>query len=122
MNRRKFIASGSYCFTAAALSRNVVSAAAQTAAPSRQPTPPPPDYLLPKFELVQPELFSLPGAQTNCWADFDGDKDLDLFVGFKGNIANRLYRNDGGVFVELAQQAGIADLADTRGKIGRAHV
>ena len=38
----------------------------------------------PRFELVQPELFSANGAQPNAWADFDNDGDLDEFVGFRG--------------------------------------
>lgn len=28
------------------------------------------------FDRVQPELFETPGAQTNSWADYDGDGDL----------------------------------------------
>ena len=114
MNRRRFLASGSLGLTSVAFrSRRLLAQTAATASPPRPQ--PPPDFLMPKFELVQPELFSLAGAQTNCWADFDGDKDLDLFVGFKGAIPNRLYRNDGGTFVNVAEQAGLADLADTRG-------
>ena len=46
----------------------------------------------PAFELVQPELFAAAGAQPNCWADFNNDGHLDLFVGFKDGVANRLYR------------------------------
>ena len=67
-----------------------------------------------RFEPVQPELFAAPGAQPNCWADFDNDGDLDLFVGFKADLPNRLYRNDGGHFVEVGANHKIADLADTR--------
>jgi hypothetical protein len=65
------------------------------------------------FEEVQPELFARGGALSNAWADYDRDGDLDLFVGFGGE-ANRLYRNDAGVFVEVAGAAGIADARATR--------
>jgi hypothetical protein len=68
----------------------------------------------PQFELVQPELFSATGGQPSCWADYNADGLLDLFVGFKDGVANRLYRNDGGTFVEAAGAAGLADLTDTR--------
>lgn len=68
----------------------------------------------PQFELVQPDLFAVAGGQPNCWADFNGDGALDLFVGFKDALANRLYRNDRGTFVEVAADLGLADLPDTR--------
>jgi hypothetical protein len=68
----------------------------------------------PRFELVQPDLFAVTGGQPSCWADYDNDGDLDLFVGFKDAVANRLYRNDGGTFVEAAAASGVADPADTR--------
>jgi hypothetical protein len=68
----------------------------------------------PRFELVQPELFGVSGGQPSCWADFDNDGDLDFFVGFKDAITNRLYRNDGGTFVDVSAQAGVADATDTR--------
>src|SRR5687767_9691592 len=68
----------------------------------------------PRFELVQPDLFAVTGGQPSCWADYDNDGDLDLFVGFKDGVANRLYRNDGGTFVEVGGQAGVPDLTDTR--------
>jgi hypothetical protein len=68
----------------------------------------------PEFEAVQPELFGVGGALSNAWADYDGDGDLDLFVSFGGNPANRLYRNDAGVFRDVAAEAGVADARATR--------
>jgi hypothetical protein len=65
------------------------------------------------FEQVQKELFAAGSAYVNAWADFDGDGDADLFVGFDGT-PNRLYRNDKGQFVDAAVAAGIADARPTR--------
>jgi hypothetical protein len=67
----------------------------------------------PAFERVQPDLFAASGAQPNAWADYDNDGDLDLFVGFRGR-PNRLYRNDQGVFRDVAAEAGLADTMETR--------
>ncbi len=67
----------------------------------------------PRFEPVQPALFSAGGTLVNAWADYDGDGDLDLFVGFNG-APNRLYRNDHGVFADVAAAAGLADDRPTR--------
>jgi hypothetical protein len=76
-------------------------------APSMDPVLPP------QFSAAQADIFGAPGAQTNAWADYDGDGDLDLFVGFRGS-ANRLYRNDRGVFVDVAAEVGLADAPETR--------
>jgi len=46
-------------------------------------------------------LASMEIGQSAAWGDFDGDGDLDLYVGNTG--ANALYRNDGGdTFVDVA--------------------
>src|SRR6185436_12615033 len=67
----------------------------------------------PQFELVQPDLFGASGGQANAWVDFDGDDDLDLFVGFRGR-PNRLYRNTNGRFEDVAATVGLADAVETR--------
>ena len=67
----------------------------------------------PAFDPVQPALFAAGGAFTNAFADYDGDGDADLFVGF-GGTPNRLYRNDGGRFADVGAEAGVADARATR--------
>lgn len=68
---------------------------------------------LPDLRPLHPELFATPGALVNAAADIDGNGDLDLFVGF-GGAPNRLYRNDGDGFTEIAATAGVADARATR--------
>ncbi len=62
----------------------------------------------PTFVLLQPEVFSAAGGQANAWADVDNDGDLDYFVAFRGR-PNRLYRNDHGVFRDVAAEVGLLD-------------
>jgi VCBS repeat protein len=67
----------------------------------------------PRFEPVQPDLLGAGATLVNAWADYDGDGDPDLFVGFNGT-ANRLYRNDAGVLADVAAAAGVGDARPTR--------
>jgi hypothetical protein len=53
------------------------------------------------------------GTFSNAWADVDGDGDFDLFVGFNG-APNRLYRNDDGVFTNVAEELGMTAPRRTR--------
>ncbi|WP_416907681.1 MAG: CRTAC1 family protein [Polymorphobacter sp.] len=71
---------------------------------------------LPPLTPVQEDMFSVPGSLSNAWADFDGDGDLDFAVSLKGG-AIRLYRNDGGSFVDVGPQMGLpgADGGEYRG-------
>jgi hypothetical protein len=68
---------------------------------------------MPLFEPIQPDVLSAASTFVNAFADYDGDDDLDLFVGMNGG-ANRLYRNDGGRFTDVAAAAGVADARPTR--------
>jgi len=68
---------------------------------------------VPRFELIQPDLFGVTGGQPNAWADYDNDGDLDEFVGFRGR-PNRLYRQDHGRFEDVAAAVGLADAIETR--------
>src|SRR5687768_12057988 len=68
---------------------------------------------LPRFEAFPGELRLGTPSLTNAIADYDGDGDLDIYVGMNGS-PNRLYRNDGGSFTEVAGDAGIADGRATR--------
>ena len=110
MNRRRFVRLGA---AAMAGGLGVRDPRLRGRTWSSGPTPAPPPSA-PRFELVQPDLFAATGGQPSCWADYDNDGDLDLFVGFKDGLANRLYRNDGGKFVEVAADAGLPDTTDTR--------
>lgn len=68
---------------------------------------------VPVFEPIQPDMMGGGANLTNAFADFDGDGDPDLFVGFDG-APNRLYRNDKGSFTDVAAAAGVADARATR--------
>jgi hypothetical protein len=69
--------------------------------------------MVPVFEPMQPELLGAGSTFTNAFADFDGDGDPDMFVGFDGK-PNRLYRNDKGTFTDVAAEAGVVDSRPTR--------
>ena len=51
------------------------------------------------------------GITAFCWADFDNDGWLDLYITHQAvNVENRLYRNNGdGTFKDVAHAAGVGD-------------
>lgn len=70
---------------------------------------------LASFTPVQPDLFAAPGAQSNAWADYDNDGDLDLLVTFR-NAPTRLYQNTDGIFADVGAAMGLpTDGGDMRG-------
>lgn len=82
----------SVILTASVLLSAVVEVNAQTVAP--------------RFEPVQPNVFSHNMALSNAWGDFDNDGDLDLAISFKtGDV--RLYRNDNGQFSNIGPEMGL---------------
>jgi hypothetical protein len=68
---------------------------------------------VPSFEPIQADLLGAGSTFTNAFADYDNDGDPDLFIGFDGK-PNRLYRNDQGIFVDVAREAGVVDTRPTR--------
>jgi hypothetical protein len=51
-----------------------------------------------------------PTATFSCgWADYDNDGDLDLYVANGSAGIDKLYRNDGSTFTDVAAQAGTND-------------
>ena len=71
--------------------------------------------LPPEFSVKWGDM-SAGNSLTNAFADYDGDGDLDVYVGFNGP-ANRLYRNDigqSGGFKDVAAESGVADARATR--------
>jgi hypothetical protein len=55
-------------------------------------------------------------VRQTAWVDFDGDDDLDLFVGFRDR-PDVLFRNEKGVFTDVAAPVGLADPRKTVGAV-----
>lgn len=54
-------------------------------------------------------------TRAAAWGDFDGDADVDLYVGSAdAQLANRLYRNDGGAFTDVGAEMGVDRAGVTR--------
>lgn len=54
------------------------------------------------------------GGPGTCLFDFDGDRDLDIFFPNR-TLPSALYRNDGGAFVDVAADVGVALPGDALG-------
>ncbi len=53
---------------------------------------------------------TLDGFSGAAWMDYDNDQDLDVFIVNGVGVAGTLFRNDGGEFVNVTEQAGIVSL------------
>jgi hypothetical protein len=65
-------------------------------------------------------LLSFHPTQTAAWADYDGDGNLDLFIGNESDGTNRhpceMYHNNGnGTFTECAAASGVAHVGFVKG-------
>ena len=60
-------------------------------------------------------------SQAGAWGDYDGDGDLDLYVGNesgKEGYPSQLFRNNGdGTFTDVAAQAGVENLRFAKGAV-----
>ncbi len=61
-------------------------------------------------------LSGVENAALALWADYDGDSQLDLFVGAREG-KSRLFKNDGGVFVDMTAGSGLS----SEGAVQSAH-
>jgi len=78
--------------------------------------PPPPQRRRLFVDVTTPALGVYDGGLC-CWGDYDNDCDLDLYVTTATyGSANKLFRNDGGSFVDVA--AGAITGLDHDGKVG----
>jgi len=63
-------------------------------------------------------IADLTDTRAAAWGDFDGDGNIDLYVGFtrRSETANKLYRNDGGGkhFTDVAKALGVDAMGETR--------
>jgi hypothetical protein len=52
-----------------------------------------------------------PGQSYSCaWLDYDNDGDLDVYVARGQTYADKMYRNDGTVFTDVASTIGLTDV------------
>lgn len=65
---------------------------------------------VPVFAPYQTDVFNRGLGQAVAWADFDGDGDMDLVVGFR-NSPLALYVNSGGRFEDMAAELGLIQKA-----------
>ena len=87
------------------------------AAPDYQPylsRPGPPNRLYRnlgggRFEPVESALEVYRNTFQSTWSDYDGDGDQDVYVS-NDHSANNLFRNDAGVFVDVTEETGTADI------------
>jgi hypothetical protein len=68
-----------------------------------------------RFEDVTERLglTGIANAALLLWGDYDGDRRLDLFVGAREG-ASRLFRNEGGTFVDASAPSGLEIQGEVR--------